>query len=323
MRVAILLATYQGESWLEELLLSLVAQTHKDWALYARDDGSHDDTLRLLEAFRDRGLRPTLILPAAATPLGPTQSFSLLLGAALEAGEETFFFCDQDDVWEPLKIERSLDSLRAAPAGPALVHTDLSVADKDLQTLSPSFRRATHTLDIAPNPLPRLLAQNFVTGCTVGFNRALAEVAYPVPPDALMHDWWVALLASATGTVRYVDEPLIRYRQHGSNASGGVGNSLSKKFSDFVRGKFSPMNLMRARLRQMRSLERRLRENQFLGAAADVEPLLGVLATHPLRAVVIHWRGGVRLQGWPRTLLYYLCLGYLCVEYLCRGNKRD
>lgn len=313
MSVAILLGTYQGAAWLPELLSSLLAQTHVDWVLYARDDGSTDETAQILRDFSKRSGHTVIILPAGAKPLGPQMNFSELLGAALQNGEKTFLFCDQDDIWLAQKIAKSVEALTTVGTRPALVHTDLSVVGPALEPWSPSFRRASHTLDTKDDPLPRLLAQNFVTGCTVALNRELAEIVYPVPPDSLMHDWWAALVAAAAGKILYLDEALVQYRQHGANASGGVGNSLSRKLRDFTRGSFRPQDLMRARVRQMVALVKRLESMRDAYpsskvALARVDGLLSALDKSRLSALSAFWHEGVRLQGALRTALYYAYL---------------
>ena len=64
------------------------------------------------------------------------------------------------------------------------------------------------------------LLSNTLTGCTSLFNRRLVELSLPIPADAIMHDWWLSLVASAFGVRAYIDQALIDYRQHGSNAIG-------------------------------------------------------------------------------------------------------
>src|SRR5690606_34530724 len=76
--------------------------------------------------------------------------------------------------------------------------------------------------DIRPqkNGFARMLVSNTVTGCTSLFNEKLARTATPVPNDAVMHDWWLALVASALGAIHTIEEPLLDYRQHGGNTLG-------------------------------------------------------------------------------------------------------
>ena len=64
---------------------------------------------------------------------------------------------------------------------------------------------------------------NIVTGCTAVMNRELLDIALPIPKEALVHDWWLALVASSFGVIRYIEETSILYRQHGENTIGAKG----------------------------------------------------------------------------------------------------
>jgi hypothetical protein len=66
----------------------------------------------------------------------------------------------------------------------------------------------------------RLLMQNVVTGSATMINRSAKEYALPVPTDAIMHDWWLALVVSAFGCVQYFPRPTVLYRQHTDNVTG-------------------------------------------------------------------------------------------------------
>jgi hypothetical protein len=103
---------------------------------------------------------------------------------------------------------------------PLLVHTDLAVVDRRLQPISPSFWRYQNIHPAGRETLNRLLAQNVVTGCSMMLNRALRERALPIPAEACMHDWWLALVAAAFGRITHLPEPTVLYRQHGGNDTG-------------------------------------------------------------------------------------------------------
>ena len=134
-------------------------------------------------------------------------------------------FCDQDDVWLPDKIERTLFAMHKAEQTygketPLLVHTDLYVVDSDLQVTHPSFREMSN-LDYRRTALNSLLVQNTVTGCTTMINRALRDRVTPIPGQCVMHDWWLALAASAFGQIVPLEsERTVLYRQHTANEVG-------------------------------------------------------------------------------------------------------
>lgn len=227
--IRILMATYNGERWLAEQLESLMNQTEKGWKLFIRDDGSTDATVKILQRWQER-YPEQITWYADNQRLGPAQSFSKLMVANQSA--DYLFFCDQDDVWAADKLERSLAAIREmedcfGTETPLLVHHDLTVCDQSLIPIADSFLEF-QALDPTKNSLSRLLLQNVVTGCTTGINRALAQKAGAVPEAAVMHDWWLALVATSFGRIRCLWDPeLIRYRIHGSNTCGTAERALS------------------------------------------------------------------------------------------------
>ena len=219
--VDILLATHNSEKYLRELLDSLFAQTYRDFRIVAGDDGSTDNTIAILREYAS--LHPDMVILESERPLGGAmQNFFHLIGYA---NAEYVLFADHDDVWYPAKAEDTLARMREMEKmhgqdTPILVHTDLEVVDENLKTLAPSMMHAQR-LSKTFVGLNRLLVQNYVTGCTVMVNAALIrKVKYKSMGSIVMHDWWLALVASAFGAVGFLDKPTIKYRQHGRNEVG-------------------------------------------------------------------------------------------------------
>lgn len=220
MTIDILLATYNGAGWLRQQLDSLLAQTIPPARILIRDDGSKDGTILIVNEYIMRDKRIRLIPKRGDFPSGAAGNFAALL---MEADADYAMFCDQDDVWIPDKIERSLNVMKQLKQvhgkdTPLLVHTDATITDRDLKPLA-SFTKHHH-LNPDIRPFSRLLVQNTAHGCTILANRALVALARPIPPDARMHDMWLALVASAFGQIAYLDEPTLLYRQHGANVIG-------------------------------------------------------------------------------------------------------
>ena len=221
-RVSVLLSTYNGEKYLKEQLEPLSEQSYTSFNIIARDDSSTDNTLKILKSY-DIELMPE------SENLGATRSFSALLKYSLESDSQYLMFCDQDDVWKEEKIEKTLIKMKELESKfgdiPLLVHTDLEVVDEDLRTIDKSF---WHFEQINPNmnAFNRLLMQNTITGCTLMINKKLAQLAMPIPSDAIMHDWWLGLVASQFGKIGFVDETTIKYRQHEKNSIGTNGFSV-------------------------------------------------------------------------------------------------
>jgi glycosyltransferase involved in cell wall biosynthesis len=220
--VEILLATYQGAPFLSEQLDSLLSQTCQDFRIIVRDDGSADDTRKIVEAYVTRHPGRIMLLPADGQRLGASGSFAQLLGSSRAP---FVMFCDQDDVWTPDKVEITLAAMRDLERShgadtPLLVSTDLKVVDERLNVIAESFWAYQRLHPERLKRLSRVLVQNFATGCTVMVNRALIDLARPIPAEAIMHDWWLALVATRFGKAQPLARPTVLYRQHGRNDVG-------------------------------------------------------------------------------------------------------
>ncbi|HAR90594.1 MAG TPA: hypothetical protein DCR45_06425 [Gammaproteobacteria bacterium] len=229
-RLAILLSTYNGEEFLDEQLDSILDQSVKDIVIVVRDDGSSDETTAVLARYEKKYFEKFCLLPSDNQNLGAKGSFACLMRYVLENKQALgldrayMMFADQDDIWVPQKAEYEFQRLlqierRESSLIPALVHSDLEVIDRHGKCIAESFI-AYQGLKIDRGDLVNLALSNLVTGCTAVINEELANKALPIPNDAIMHDWWLAVTAAAFGAREYIDQPLVRYRQHDANAIG-------------------------------------------------------------------------------------------------------
>jgi len=237
--VAVLMATYNGAKFLPQQLASLAAQTHKNWDLWASDDGSTDATLDILRRCQENwGPEKLHILR------GPQKGFQhnfLCLTAREDISADYYAWSDQDDIWLPTKLARALNCL--GPLGsdqPALyggraILTDR--ADRDYGR-SPIMNRR-------PPGFANALVENLAGGNTMVFNQKARElIVAEYPFEIAFHDWWAYLVVSGCGgRMIYDPEPQIRYRQHGDNLIGHKGcfnplryvkNLLAGKFKRYV-----------------------------------------------------------------------------------------
>ncbi|UUW09495.1 glycosyltransferase family 2 protein [Flavobacterium plurextorum] len=220
-KLAILLATYNSQKFLEEQLASLQNQTNKDWILYIRDDGSTDNTLNIIE-INKKQYPNIVVLDDSNKGLGAMKSFFYLLE---NVDAEYYMFCDHDDVWLPNKIEISLANIIKAefdhPNKPVIVHTDLKVVNGNLEVIKPSFWKMSA---IKPKIIQNenlIQVFNCVTGCTMIFNKEVKGITFPYVDQAPMHDWWIALQTiKKGGVVKHLEAATILYRQHGNNEVG-------------------------------------------------------------------------------------------------------
>ncbi|MBY4973680.1 glycosyltransferase family 2 protein [Streptococcus suis] len=228
MNVNILMSTYNGQEFLAEQICSIQSQTFTDWTLLIRDDGSKDRTRDIIADFVQQDSRIHFINPDSTENLGVIKSFHALVQYQRA---DVYFFSDQDDVWIPDKLQVTLEATQAYPAEqPLMVYTDLKVVNQDLQVMNESMVRSqSHH---ANTELVQELTENTVTGGTSMINHALAEL-WTVTDDILMHDWYLALLATAFGKLVYIDQPTELYRQHAENVLGA--RTLSKRFRKWIR----------------------------------------------------------------------------------------
>jgi len=238
--IVILLSAYNGEDYLQELVESIQDQSFIDWKLLVRDDGSSDHTLKLIHSLMKGDERIHVV--KSKGNVGVIRSFSVLSEEALRMFPETnyFMFADQDDVWLNFKVTKTFEKMIEQEKGgsvPVLVHTDLKVVTSGLDEISPSFMKYQHLRHENKQPLGVLLIQNFITGCTVMVNRRLLEFATPFPSEVMMHDWWLGQCAAAVGSIGFVAEPTILYRQHGNNTLGAIG--FSKRIAKELKLRFS------------------------------------------------------------------------------------
>lgn len=315
--VWILLPTYNGARFVGEQIASIQQQSVGRWRLLVRDDGSTDAVRDVVDRIARSDARIERLADAPANG-GVVANVSALMAAAQQRGAQRVMLADQDDVWLPEKIAVSLDVLeqaereRSGAQRPVLVHTDLAVVDELLRPIASSFLRYQRKRHDAVDPLAPLLVTNFVTGCTVLMNRALLQLAVPIPEAAPMHDWWLALCTAAAGTIRFHPAPTVFYRQHGANTLGRKGfmRQLNAAQASWAHAWRRGDVVHTAALAQARALLARLdtlpdapaarvRVAAFVRATSgEAGPLarvrmaaaLGVHAQHPLRTALIYTR---------------------------------
>ncbi|MCQ2379658.1 MAG: glycosyltransferase family 2 protein [Victivallaceae bacterium] len=219
--IDVVLATYNSSKYLRQQLDSLLGQDCHGFKILVRDGGSTDETPEIIMDYQRR--YPGKIEFIRGGRSSVIENFAALLQAS---DAPLVMFCDHDDVWLPDKIGNTLAKYReieerSNQGTPIMVFTDSYVADENLNVMDTSALRFQH-LDPRHLSVNRLVLQNVPCGNTMLVNRALIELALPIPADAVMHDHWLTLVAAAFGKIGFLDRPTLYYRQHGGNYYGAV-----------------------------------------------------------------------------------------------------
>lgn len=208
MRVSVCLAAYHGERFLRAQMESILPQLREDDELLVSDDDPGGGTERIVREFAASDSRVRVL---AGPGKGAVRNFESVL---TEARGDVLFLCDQDDVWQPDKVSAVL---REIGRGADLVLHDAAVTDAELHVTAPSF----FALHGSRPGFVRNFLRNSYMGCCMAFTREIAQRALPFPDGIPMHDQWIGLIAEQRGKVCFLPEPLILYRQHGGNVTGG------------------------------------------------------------------------------------------------------
>jgi glycosyltransferase involved in cell wall biosynthesis len=216
----VILAVFNGQTYLPEMLDSLLSQTTRDFNVLVRDDGSRDKSLEIIASYKPRFDGRLSVI--TGEPSGSaTANFGILMR---ETKADYALLADQDDVWKPEKVELTLRSLKEAEAKygrstPIYFATDIAVVNKDLELISASYWKWKRLRPSMMSNLSQSLICVPIQGMASGLNRALLDLANPVAEKAISHDWWAQLIAAAMGKV--ICDPTVTalYRVHGGNAS--------------------------------------------------------------------------------------------------------
>ncbi|MET3597478.1 glycosyltransferase involved in cell wall biosynthesis [Mesorhizobium shonense] len=214
--MAVLMGTKDGAAFIVEQLESLLAQSWAHVDLWVSDDGSTDATAAILEAWRSRWNKGCLTVVE-----GPRKGFaanfrSMIIDPRISA--DYYAFCDQDDVWEPDRLESAVRWMEGQDVQTPLLFCSRTATiseDGVSAGYSPLFRR--------PPSFPNALVQSIAGGNTMLFNRVARDLLAKASArtEFVSHDWWAYLIVTAAGgKVRYEPRPLVRYRQHGANLVG-------------------------------------------------------------------------------------------------------
>lgn len=229
MKVSILMAVYNGEKYINEMIESILNQTYTDFICYIHDDGSTDNTLKICQKYSK--MYPDKIVLMNYKPTGSAcKNFISMLKYASET--ELIMFCDQDDVWLPTKIEETLQLYKLEYNNiPTLIYSDLKIVNSQLEVIADSYLSFCNKLNIEPS-LKNIAFEGYIPGCTIMINNMAKEkiLEFQNINNIYMHDWWAMQVVLALGgKIIRQDKQLMLYRQHENNCVGTNKISLKNK----------------------------------------------------------------------------------------------
>lgn len=201
--VSVAMAAYNGEKYIQAQIQSILSQLGPEDEIVISVDPSNDRTIERIEAFGDQRIRWI-----SGPGKGLIKNFE---NAIRQTKNDIVFLCDQDDLWDPKKVERVCAAMHDAD----LVLHDCEVTDASLHVLHPSF------FQIHPPTacFRKNILKNSFMGCCMAFRKRLKKEILPFPDDLPMHDQWIGLVALKKGKVKILDRPLLSYRRHQENES--------------------------------------------------------------------------------------------------------
>ena len=218
-RISVALCTYNGERFLPQQLASMANQTRPPDELIVCDDRSSDGTIHIIRDFAASASYPVRIFENESN-LGSTANFE----RAIRLCEgDLIALSDQDDIWYPIRLQRSEQELEAHPEA-GLVFSDADVInDENESTGTTLWQRlgfaGQRERDLLAGRYLLLAKHRFVTGATVMFRASLRDRILPIG-EGWIHDEWIALITAAFSDLRPIQQPLIRYRIHGAQQVG-------------------------------------------------------------------------------------------------------
>lgn len=228
--ISVAMCTYNGTRFLKEQLDSILSQTLPPDEIVICDDCSTDGTAELAKTLLTKWSGKWQVVENE-TNLGFRRNFEKAIQLC---HGDLIFLSDQDDVWLPKKIEIMTQVLKAHPNIMLAFH-DAELVNEKLEKISTSF---WEILDFVPQyfflgDYSQLIARNVVQGTACAFRRILVSHACPFPMN-VMHDEWLAMVALSLGDLFPVSEVLIKYRQWGKNAVGGVIPTKRARFQKWL-----------------------------------------------------------------------------------------
>jgi glycosyltransferase involved in cell wall biosynthesis len=235
--ISVCLATYNGEKYIREQLISILVQLSENDECIIQDDCSSDNTVSIIKNINDERIK----LRVNNENIGYQQNFSK---AIERAKGDVIFLSDQDDIWHQDKVIKTMKGLSTSDAffSNAKIVDSFNVDNGSY--FSGFFIKLPNKLKIIYSLIkPRYL------GCCMAFKAKSVKKIIPLSDKVkgIPHDYIIGSYLLLFAKVKFSNEKLINYRRHGNNVSSG--NEKSKNNLIFkVKYRFTTLKyLLRSR----------------------------------------------------------------------------
>ncbi len=208
--VSVVMATYNGERFIGAQLESILTQTYAHLEIIIVDDGSTDRSYTLLEEYAQKDQRIKLF--RNEKNLGYVKNFEK--GLSLATGDY-IAPSDQDDVWLPEKIEVLINGIGNA----TIAYCDSSLINENGILIGKKLSDIKRLVDF--NDCLNFLVGNSAPGHAMLIKKELVRNSIPLAP-MIPHDHWLGFVATLYQGIKFIDQPLVYYRQHNSSVFGAV-----------------------------------------------------------------------------------------------------
>lgn len=291
--VMVLMSTYNGEKYIDEQLESLFNQTNINVEVLVRDDGSCDNTLKILKKWSTTHK----LTWYQGENLKPAYSFLDLVKKAPK--RDWYAYCDQDDVWYLDKLYEAVSRLNKLNSDEINLYVSTyDVVDSNLELLS--VRNMNYDI---PFTMESTIIDRCPSGCTMVFNNTLKEKLASLDPKFIrMHDYWTLLVVKALeGNVVTDNSSRMMYRQHENNTVG-LGKGTSVRIKRLFKSAFKGNH---ERQRQAISLLDSLYDDIPLEKKASLE-LMKNYRDSPIKTLKLLFNKSYRTISFKQNVLFKL-----------------
>lgn len=236
-KVAVLMAAYNGEKYIDKQIKSILNQSYKNFKLIVRDDGSTDNTFSILKKYES--INSNVLVFKNTTKLhGQLSNFAWLFNYAKNKNYQYIMFSDQDDIWYKNKIKLSYERITSLEnKGPNLLYTNYDIYNSSSQKRKKAY---DHELNYS---FEQLFVQNWLMGCTMMLDRKMIELVNNIPNNVENHDYWISVVASIKKNISYLEKPTMLHRLHTNNVtartnSDSIVNRTRKIFNIFFNSNY-------------------------------------------------------------------------------------